>query len=244
MIKFFRKIRQNLLSEGKTGRYFKYAIGEIILVVIGILIALQINNWNNIRLENKSDYQLIDALITDLKLKNKEVLSDLDYGKSMIQNTENIIEYWSNEKIIDTLNLKYSIDKLGEDSWFYNDKSPVLDGITNSDLWKRLPDSLIRQIDDIYRGELARVKNSFSKSAEYATHSKLNFLMPNGLSNTNKNTMEIYSIISKNDEEFISNLEVFRGGVFRLNRTFANASKAIIDLIENLNKYQQSKTKK
>ncbi|WP_229741447.1 DUF6090 family protein, partial [Planktosalinus lacus] len=46
MIKFFRKIRQNLLNEGKTTRYFKYAIGEIVLVVIGILIALQINNWN------------------------------------------------------------------------------------------------------------------------------------------------------------------------------------------------------
>ena len=46
MAKFFRKIRLNLLSEGKTGKYLKYAVGEIILVVIGILIALQINNWN------------------------------------------------------------------------------------------------------------------------------------------------------------------------------------------------------
>jgi len=46
MIKFFRKIRKNLLNEGKATRYFKYAIGEIILVVIGILIALRINNWN------------------------------------------------------------------------------------------------------------------------------------------------------------------------------------------------------
>jgi len=46
MIKFFRKIRQNLLRENKTRKYYKYAIGEITLVVIGILIALQINNWN------------------------------------------------------------------------------------------------------------------------------------------------------------------------------------------------------
>jgi|TARA_R110000737_G_C14509985_1_gene473452 hypothetical protein len=46
MIKFFRKIRQNLVSKGNTGKYLKYAIGEIILVVIGILIALSINNWN------------------------------------------------------------------------------------------------------------------------------------------------------------------------------------------------------
>jgi hypothetical protein len=44
MIKFFRKIRQNLLIENKTGKYLKYAIGEIILVVIGIVIALQVSN--------------------------------------------------------------------------------------------------------------------------------------------------------------------------------------------------------
>jgi hypothetical protein len=45
MIKFFRKIKQKLLSEGKTGKYFKYAIGEIVLVIIGILIALSIINY-------------------------------------------------------------------------------------------------------------------------------------------------------------------------------------------------------
>jgi hypothetical protein len=55
MIKYFRKIRQNLLMENKTGKYFKYAIGEIILVVIGILIALQINNWN----ENRKQSNII-----------------------------------------------------------------------------------------------------------------------------------------------------------------------------------------
>src|SRR6056297_1107016 len=53
MIKFFRKIRQNLLNEDKTSKYFKYAIGEIVLVVIGILIALQINTWNNARVNNE-----------------------------------------------------------------------------------------------------------------------------------------------------------------------------------------------
>jgi len=50
MIKFFRKIRQNLIMENKAGKYFKYAIGEIILVMIGILLALQVNDWNTKRL--------------------------------------------------------------------------------------------------------------------------------------------------------------------------------------------------
>jgi hypothetical protein len=51
VIKFFRKIRQQILTENKFSKYFLYAIGEIILVVIGILIALRINNWNELRKE-------------------------------------------------------------------------------------------------------------------------------------------------------------------------------------------------
>ncbi len=54
MIKFYKKIRLNLLLENKTGKYLKYAIGEIVLVVIRILIALQINNWN-VAQKNRSE---------------------------------------------------------------------------------------------------------------------------------------------------------------------------------------------
>ena len=50
MIKFFRKIRYDLMEINKTGKYVKYAIGEIVLVVIGILIAVNINNWNENRI--------------------------------------------------------------------------------------------------------------------------------------------------------------------------------------------------
>ena len=69
MIKFFRKIRQNLLSEGNTGKYFKYAIGEIILVVIGILIALSINNWNQNRLNKDLESLYYNRLLEDIKVE-------------------------------------------------------------------------------------------------------------------------------------------------------------------------------
>mgnify|MGYP000359686438 FL=1 len=69
MIKFFRHIRKNLLMENKTGKYFKYAIGEIILVVIGILIALQVNNWNETR-------KLINDQNTYLGNLKKELLQN------------------------------------------------------------------------------------------------------------------------------------------------------------------------
>lgn len=71
MLKFFRKIRQNLLKDGKEFTYIKYAIGEIFLLVVGILIALQINNWNEERkrgiYEKNVLLELRNALFSDLE---------------------------------------------------------------------------------------------------------------------------------------------------------------------------------
>lgn len=68
MIKFFRNIRQNLLHEGKTSKYLKYAIGEIVLLVIGILIALQINNWNEVQKSKELEISYLENLKEDVKL--------------------------------------------------------------------------------------------------------------------------------------------------------------------------------
>jgi len=66
MIKFFRKIRQRLVTENKFSKYLLYAIGEIILVVIGILIALQVNNWNQQSKERKLGNNLLQRIHSDL----------------------------------------------------------------------------------------------------------------------------------------------------------------------------------
>ena len=73
MIKFFRHLRKQLLTENKLSKYLIYAIGEIVLVVIGILIALSINNWN----ENTKILNLEQEFLVDLKEdlnRNKELL--------------------------------------------------------------------------------------------------------------------------------------------------------------------------
>ncbi|WP_406685358.1 DUF6090 family protein [Seonamhaeicola sp. MEBiC1930] len=62
MIKFFRKIRKQLLDENKVGKYLKYAIGEIILVMIGILLALQVNTWNSNRELKKEELKIMKSL--------------------------------------------------------------------------------------------------------------------------------------------------------------------------------------
>ena len=67
MIKFFRKIRHKILTENKVSKYLLYAIGEIVLVVIGILIALQINNSNEQRKLNKQEQYLLLQMQKEFK---------------------------------------------------------------------------------------------------------------------------------------------------------------------------------
>ena len=76
MIKFFRQIRQNQIMENKTGKYLKYAIGEIILVVIGILIALQINNWNSMQKDIAKEQQILLSLQAEFKQNIEEISFD------------------------------------------------------------------------------------------------------------------------------------------------------------------------
>ncbi|MBC2846390.1 DUF6090 family protein [Winogradskyella flava] len=79
MIKFFRRVRQRLLTENKFSKYLIYAIGEIILVVIGILIALQVSNFNEQRKQQEQAFQLKKALQTELKADIELIKLDLEY---------------------------------------------------------------------------------------------------------------------------------------------------------------------
>jgi type II secretory pathway pseudopilin PulG len=80
MIKFFRKIRQKLLSENKFSKYLIYAIGEIVLVVIGILIALSINNWN----ENRKTQNMQESLLINF---NENLTAD----SIILQNNKQVL---------------------------------------------------------------------------------------------------------------------------------------------------------
>ncbi|MFT5753022.1 MAG: putative RNA-binding protein associated with RNAse of E/G family [Flavobacterium sp.] len=85
MIKFYRKIRQNLLSEGKIVKYFKYAIGEIVLVVIGILIALSINNWNNTKISSKVEQNILEEIANGLNEDLPDVKHNIEGHKKGIK---------------------------------------------------------------------------------------------------------------------------------------------------------------
>jgi len=100
MIKFFRQIRKHLLAEGKTGKYLKYAVGEIVLVVIGILIALQINNWNENRKDHIAESNILQDIrgsistdIQQLKLRIELAKADIHSANIILNHIEKNIPY-------------------------------------------------------------------------------------------------------------------------------------------------------
>jgi len=85
MITLFRRFRQRLIDSGNITKYLLYATGEILLVVVGILIALQVNNWNEDRLDRGNELRLLGQLQTDLRVSS-ESIDDL-YGRLEISST-------------------------------------------------------------------------------------------------------------------------------------------------------------
>lgn len=82
MVRFFNNIRQKLAAENKVMAYLRYAVGEILLVVIGILIALQINNWNEQRILKQELNQLKTSLISDLTKDTVSISNELKHLSS------------------------------------------------------------------------------------------------------------------------------------------------------------------
>ncbi len=101
MIKFFRKIRQKLLTENKFSKYLLYAMGEIILVVLGILIALNLNNLNEIRKANKHEIMMLINLNKDLNKNLVELRSYKEGTQSRYQCAITILNYLDQKKQID-----------------------------------------------------------------------------------------------------------------------------------------------
>lgn len=109
MIKFFRKIRQQLMTEGKVKKYMLYAISEIFLVVIGILIALSLNNWNEFRKNRQTENKLLIELRENLLINKSRLENDLLIEQQSIDAIDLITNHLDNRRPYhDSLDLHFN----------------------------------------------------------------------------------------------------------------------------------------
>jgi hypothetical protein len=179
MIKFFRKIRYNLMEKNKTGKYLKYAIGEIILVVIGILIALQINNWNSAQKDIGKEQQILLSLKEEFKQNIKELSFDHQVNLSCINAITTLLNF--DEKVdFETR----TIDSLmGQANNFatFDARLGVINDISSSGSLELIRDSKLRYKLNQWTGELDDYKEDIIIRRDYwinHTPSMTNKLLP------------------------------------------------------------------
>ena len=155
MIKFFRHIRRSLINSNQMEKYFKYAIGEILLVMIGILLALQVSNWNNKRVARQNEIKTLRQLNVDLK-SNYVELKDLD---SMINHRAavgvKILNHLAHKDIV-TDSLKFWIEHFGGGNIF-NNANTTYKNLENNSNTIITNDSLRIRITLMYETEFANV---------------------------------------------------------------------------------------
>ena len=94
MIKFFRKARYGFIDKNKIGKYLKYATGEILLVMIGILLALQVSNWKEYRNQRNQEYEILQSLKRDFHESKDRLLATMFMQKDVIRKSSNLIKMY------------------------------------------------------------------------------------------------------------------------------------------------------
>ncbi|MFH4967287.1 DUF6090 family protein [Gaetbulibacter sp. M240] len=209
MIKFFRKIRQNLISEGKTLSYLKYAIGEIVLVMIGILLALQVNNWNENRKDNIREVTNLKNLKSELEISLEELKSDYNSTK-IFHNSALKIQNWIRKKtpISDSM---YRDFFLSYQFTHFFPKTSTYETFKNGNLELIQSDSLKILITDIYEAGYKRIllKTNTPKNTAMHLFYQDNFRITSDVkSRANDNLAEIkysYKAIPNDYESLIKN---------------------------------------
>lgn len=140
MIKFFRKIRQRLLTENKFSKYLLYAIGEIVLVVIGILIALQINNWNTSNQTREVEIKYLKEIGKNLESDLADIRFNIEFNKTRDRAIQVVLDCLENHETYDDSldiyfgSLLYTTRSVVDYSAFDALKSQGLEIISNDSL--------------------------------------------------------------------------------------------------------------
>ena len=176
MIKFFRKIRQNLLLENKTGKYFKYAIGEIILVMIGILLALQVSNWNQDRKDSISERKILNNIHRDF-IQNK-----VSFDKVKVVNYKNFTVL---DSIVEILKLgEITIEQYNRYNKLiigntYNPYSSTVDAVINSNSLELIQDDELQKYLVSWKDVLADYLESETQYYKFINEQWRTFILEN-----------------------------------------------------------------
>jgi len=252
VIKIFRNIRKKLAAEYKVAKYLRYAVGEILLVVIGILIAVQVNNWNELRKQANERKVLTQSLISDFKVTRLRIESiqaeieqniertsrflSLSYTNNAEVPVDSLQYYLSGafimppfEPILTSYNQAVSTGQIGliENKKFLDDMSKFLTTYS----WHKHTVDLSGEV--FYLGSIWEIRKQIGNLASLAGESR-------SFNGTRKIVPEAYKLTDEEYRAFIKKPEVFAAVdnmqtiYYNILQNFDNMDKEAEIIIEEL----------
>ena len=214
MIPFFRKIRKKMADDNKPMRYARYAIGEILLVVIGILIALQINNWNENRKDSRAETNLLMGLQNEFKINLEKIDSDIDLNQKNVDACFRITELIRENSLEkQTVTLDSLLGRLGMLASF-DARRAVTDEIINSGKLDILRNDALRVLITRWPALLEEAKEDIG----FTVNNYNNNLMPFLINNFPLANAEITKKFENKNIRMYSDISRFGANFSTLNR--------------------------
>jgi len=157
MIKFFRKIRYDLMEKNKTGKYLKYAIGEVVLVVIGILIALSINNWNESRIDRISEQAILRQLKSEFNSNLKQLDEKIGIRSYIINSAIQLLANIDNPSIRNIDSIEMHLAKTIP----YTTFDPILNDLATSGNLRLIKNDSLRALLSVWTSEIVQVTEGY-----------------------------------------------------------------------------------
>jgi len=248
MIKFFRSIRQKLLSENKISKYLIYAIGEIVLVVIGILIALSINNWNQEIKTKKQEIKILTELKNDLKTNLNEIIETYNTTSSRQLSTVLILDYFENNRTLDD-SLKSAFENINMDGLF-NIANTTFKYIESEGINSLSNDTLRIRVTEMYERHLKNIVTRENRTWEIVNDELIPLMNDRFISSPTIDKSVSFAIEALNTPKNINTLRKdskFKNSIIRLQNWLlvrlkwqkeaqTRLEQLIIDVQEEINK--------
>jgi hypothetical protein len=192
MINFFRKVRKQLADDNKPLKYMRYAIGEIVLVVIGILIALQINNWNEERKDRIVEQQYLKGLQEEFELNGEQLHRFIKLNDELLEASTALLQYTGPKAT------SIGVPKMGQllgnimgSSVGYESNPGVLEDLINSGNLNKLTNSDLRKVLSLWKADLTKSKVQEIKILKYRDNITDIFIKLGPLRNMLQDTLRI-----------------------------------------------------
>lgn len=156
MIGFLRKIRKSLLESGKASKYLLYALGEILLVVIGILIALQINNWNQNRIDRINENRVLKSIADEINGFRWKIERGIDTYQEVVLASGHLLKEVNGENNTSDLDsMDYALARIG-DRWLFGkgNITTIYDALTGSGELGLIGSDQMRYLLDVIKREI------------------------------------------------------------------------------------------